>query len=177
MVCRRSSASPDAVEDEKELDEDAAKGQNAAHDHRRDGARVDALAGNLARDLVGPHGLRVWWWGGRMSGATRGGTEKGCSSWRRPRQRRCQRRSHLLHRRLFKARVGANKRLQYKRNMRAGGRARSALMHPVRPLSAYQRHGNEEPQHHQRHKRAKGHSRRRALAPEQLRVGLRGGRE
>ncbi len=46
---------PDGVEDEEELDEDAAEGQHAAHDDAGDGLRVHALVGDLARDLVRPH--------------------------------------------------------------------------------------------------------------------------
>ena len=44
---------PDAVKDEKELDEDASEGQNPAHDDAGDGLGVDRLVGDLPGDLVG----------------------------------------------------------------------------------------------------------------------------
>ena len=46
---------PDGVEDEEELDEDAAEGQDSAHDDARRRSRVQRLVGHLARDLIGPH--------------------------------------------------------------------------------------------------------------------------
>ena len=46
---------PDAVEDEEELDEDAAKGQHATHDDARQGAGVQRLVWDLAWDLVCAH--------------------------------------------------------------------------------------------------------------------------
>lgn len=52
-----TSNTPDGVENEKELDEDASKRQNTAHNHGWNGAGVDALRGNLARNLVGAHRL------------------------------------------------------------------------------------------------------------------------
>ena len=48
---------PNAVENEEELNEDAAEGEDAAHDDSRERARVDGLVGDLARDLVCPHGM------------------------------------------------------------------------------------------------------------------------
>ncbi len=48
---------PNAVEDEEELDEDAAKGQDAAHDDARHGFGEEGLLRNLAWDLVCSH----WW--------------------------------------------------------------------------------------------------------------------
>ena len=48
---------PDAVQDEKQLNEDASEGQDAAHDDARQRTRVDRLFGDLTRDLVCPHGM------------------------------------------------------------------------------------------------------------------------
>ncbi len=48
---------PNAVEDEEELDEDAAEGQDAAHDDARHGFGEEGLLRNLAWDLVCSH----WW--------------------------------------------------------------------------------------------------------------------
>ena len=48
---------PNTIENEEELNEDAAEGQNAAHDDSWDGTRVDGLVGNLSRDLVRPNGM------------------------------------------------------------------------------------------------------------------------
>merc|ERR1719474_1660607 len=50
-------AAPYAVQHEEELDEDAAKGEHAAHDDPGDWLSVDRLVGNLPRNLVGPHRL------------------------------------------------------------------------------------------------------------------------
>ena len=47
---------PNAVEDEKELDEDATEWQNTTHQHPRQGLGVQCLFGHLARDLVGADG-------------------------------------------------------------------------------------------------------------------------
>lgn len=46
-------ARPQGIEDEEELNEDAAEGENSAHDDSGDGLRVDGLVGDLAGDLVG----------------------------------------------------------------------------------------------------------------------------
>lgn len=46
---------PDAVEDEEELDEDAAEGQDAAHDDAGQRPGVEGLLGDLPGDLVGSH--------------------------------------------------------------------------------------------------------------------------
>lgn len=46
---------PYAVEDEEELDEDAAKGQDAAHDNARHGFGEEGLLRNLSWDLVCSH--------------------------------------------------------------------------------------------------------------------------
>jgi len=55
---------PNRIEDEKELDENAAKRQDSAHDHSRNRLSVDGLLGNLARDLVCPdrmlQGLKIY---------------------------------------------------------------------------------------------------------------------
>lgn len=48
---------PDGVQDEEELDEDAAEGQDAAHDDARQRLRVYALLGDLPWDLVGADGV------------------------------------------------------------------------------------------------------------------------
>ncbi len=48
---------PQAVEDEEELNEDAAEGQDAAHDNAWQRASVQILDGDLTRDLVGAHGV------------------------------------------------------------------------------------------------------------------------
>ena len=37
------------------MDEDAAEGEDTAHHDAGDGLGVEALLGDLARDLVGPH--------------------------------------------------------------------------------------------------------------------------
>ena len=49
------SFSPDGVEDEEQLDEYAAKGQNSSHDDTRERLRVERLLRDLTRDLIGPH--------------------------------------------------------------------------------------------------------------------------
>ena len=49
--------SPDTVEDEEELDEDAAEWKHSPHDDPREGAGVERLLRDLAGDLVGPHGM------------------------------------------------------------------------------------------------------------------------
>lgn len=46
-------AGPERVQDEEQLDEDAAEGQDAAHDDAGHGLGVDRLVRDLARDLVG----------------------------------------------------------------------------------------------------------------------------
>lgn len=46
---------PDGVEDEEQLDEDAAKGQHPTHDDARQRSRVHTLLGDLPWDLVCPH--------------------------------------------------------------------------------------------------------------------------
>ena len=46
---------PDRVEDEEELDEDAAEGEDAAHDDARDGLCVNTLVRDLPGDLICPH--------------------------------------------------------------------------------------------------------------------------
>ena len=48
---------PDAVEDEEELDEDAAEGQDAAHDDAGDGLGEERLLRDLTGDLIGPDWL------------------------------------------------------------------------------------------------------------------------
>ena len=48
---------PDAVEDEKELNEDASERQDSAHDDSRKRTRVDGLFGDLTRNLVRSHGM------------------------------------------------------------------------------------------------------------------------
>ena len=50
-------SSPDAVEDEEELDEDAAKWEDASHEGRRDAMRQPGLVRDLSGNLVGTHGL------------------------------------------------------------------------------------------------------------------------
>ena len=52
---------PDRVQDEKELDENAAKGEDSAHDDAGDGLRVEALVRDLAGNLVGAHRLLDTW--------------------------------------------------------------------------------------------------------------------
>lgn len=44
---------PDGVQDEEQLDEDAAEGQDATHDDAWQGLCVYTLLGNLPGDLVG----------------------------------------------------------------------------------------------------------------------------
>lgn len=56
-LCKFASFSPNAVEDEKQLNKDAAKGQDAAHEHGGQGACVNVLRRDLARNLVCPHRL------------------------------------------------------------------------------------------------------------------------
>ena len=46
---------PDAVEDEEELDEDAAERQDSTHDDAREWLCVERLLWDLSRDLIGPH--------------------------------------------------------------------------------------------------------------------------
>lgn len=46
-------AGPQGVEDEEELDEDAAEGEHSAHDDAGDGHSVHGLVWDLAGDLVG----------------------------------------------------------------------------------------------------------------------------
>ena len=48
---------PDAIEDEEELDEDAAEGKDASHDDTGQWTCVERLLGDLTRDLVGAHGV------------------------------------------------------------------------------------------------------------------------
>jgi len=48
---------PDTVENKKQLDENAAEGQNAAHDDAGDGLGVNRLVRDLSGYLVGPHWL------------------------------------------------------------------------------------------------------------------------
>ena len=53
----RHAPRPDGVEDEEELDEDAAKRQDAAHDHAWHRLRVQRLFRDLAWDLVRADGM------------------------------------------------------------------------------------------------------------------------
>ena len=46
---------PDGVQDEEQLDENAAKGQHPAHHAAGQGLRVDALLGDLPGDFVRAH--------------------------------------------------------------------------------------------------------------------------
>ena len=46
---------PDAVQDEEELDEDAAERQNSTHDDAGNRTRVDGLFGDLTRNLIRPN--------------------------------------------------------------------------------------------------------------------------
>ena len=46
---------PDRIQNEKELDEDAAKRQNATHDDARNGTRVKHLLGHVTRNRIRPH--------------------------------------------------------------------------------------------------------------------------
>jgi len=48
---------PDTVEDEEELNENAAEGEDTAHDDAGDGLSVDGLVRDLSRNLIGPHWL------------------------------------------------------------------------------------------------------------------------
>jgi len=50
-------AAPDAVQDEEELDKNAAKWEHSTHDDAGDRLGINALVRNLPGDLVGPHGL------------------------------------------------------------------------------------------------------------------------
>lgn len=52
-----SSCSPDGVEYKEELDEDATERQNSSHDDSREWLGVERLLRDLARDLIGPHGM------------------------------------------------------------------------------------------------------------------------
>ena len=54
------SDSPDAVEDEEELYEDTAEGEDAAHQRGRDRMGEPVLVGNLTRYLVCLHWLLYW---------------------------------------------------------------------------------------------------------------------
>ncbi len=49
--------SPDAVEDEEQLDEDAAERQDAAHEGAGEWVGQPVLVGDLTGDLIGPHRL------------------------------------------------------------------------------------------------------------------------
>ncbi len=60
--------SPDAVEDEEELNEDATKRQDTSHEGGRDGVGKPALVWNLTRNLVGAHRLLHSLGGGREGG-------------------------------------------------------------------------------------------------------------
>ena len=48
---------PNAVEDEEELDEDAAEGQDTPHDNARDGLGEERLLWDLPGNLIGSDGL------------------------------------------------------------------------------------------------------------------------
>lgn len=50
-------SSPNAVENEEELDKDAPKGQDATHDYPRDGLGEERLLGDLSWDLIRSHRL------------------------------------------------------------------------------------------------------------------------
>ena len=52
--------SPDAVEDEKELNEDTAKRQDASHHDGRQGLVHACLAWDLPRNLIGPYWKFHW---------------------------------------------------------------------------------------------------------------------
>lgn len=49
--------SPDAVEDEEQLNEDASEGQDATHHDPWEGFGVKRLLWNLTRDLIGAYGM------------------------------------------------------------------------------------------------------------------------
>lgn len=46
---------PKGVENEEELDEDAAEGEDTSHDDARSWTSVNALVRHLTRDLIRPH--------------------------------------------------------------------------------------------------------------------------
>lgn len=46
---------PDAVENEKQLDEDASEWQDSSHDNARKRFSIEGLLWNLSWNLVGPH--------------------------------------------------------------------------------------------------------------------------
>jgi len=48
-------AGPQGTQDKEQLNENAAKGQNAAHNDARNRLSVDRLVGNLTGNLVGTH--------------------------------------------------------------------------------------------------------------------------
>lgn len=52
-----SFCSPDGVEYKEELDEDATERQNSSHDDSGEWLGVERLLRDLARDLIGPHGM------------------------------------------------------------------------------------------------------------------------
>lgn len=52
--------SPDTVEDEEELNEDAAKGQDASHERGGDGVGQPVLLRNFTRNLIGVYRLLDW---------------------------------------------------------------------------------------------------------------------
>lgn len=51
---------PNTVEDEEQLNEDAAKGQDASHEGGGDGVRQPILLRNLTRNLIGVYRLLDW---------------------------------------------------------------------------------------------------------------------
>lgn len=51
---------PNAVQNEEQLNKDAAKGQNATHDHARKRFGIQALRWHLTRNLVCPHRMFDW---------------------------------------------------------------------------------------------------------------------
>lgn len=51
------ASSPDAVEDEEELDEDAAEGKDPSHERGRDTVGQPGLVRDLSGNLVGTHWL------------------------------------------------------------------------------------------------------------------------
>lgn len=51
---------PDRVENEKELDKDATKWQNTAHDNTRNGSCIKHLFGNMSRNWIGADWMLDW---------------------------------------------------------------------------------------------------------------------
>ena len=63
---------PDAVQDEEQLDKDAAEGEDSTHDDAGDGLGVDGLVWNLSGNLVGSHWLLNPWFSESKVGSNKG---------------------------------------------------------------------------------------------------------